>query len=421
MTLKLDLRIEKRDVLCLEEPQCDLTVANGGTEPVRLTHPVFRIVDVRSGTEAMHRAEEAQVDLPAGRAFRQRLRLPTLDPGEYAISAICGAESAPATVTVRAATPKNLTLDTVQGSVCLGAWINMAAPSPEIVRCRFDVMIGGGVRNLVAVAKADPRSRLVLSLPPNGAYRPDPWIAWMEANRFRAAFVDRTLEIAAPDAEIVAPLCADSEGRATALILQGSNLSTLILTPERISPGVKTALPGSRPVWMTTHTDSHGARRALILQIDGKRIVLSALPWSDQSLGPPKRLADWEGGLVAAGSTLGLDDVVRGAVLVQREALKLVSWETDAAFRETGRREIPGIPERTVVRISGKGATAVLLRSEQGVWSCEGRPLPGEAAGTKLPLDVAFQGGFRPVLICGRKETGFRMMRLDGSSLPPES
>lgn len=444
---------------------------------VSKTMPILRVVDARSGEETMFQKksegfvpEEPQPLAPGHRMERGFWLLDEVNfpsPGPYRISAIYqyeeGAkrvESAPVKVNILPATPKNAFLlhngPGGSGSVLYGAWVNLASDPPQIVRTQFDAMAGGGVRASHSIAKTDLESRPVLSAPPNRSVAKSHWVGWLEENYLRFAHFDEAMgaspvgkfELPKLELEIVAPLHSDPvtdtrvRPAGAALVWMGdadgtrSGLQVIELSANKATTGGSVNLPGARPRWIASFERSNGERVALFTQVAKDRVGLFSVPWPDKERGgtSPQKLVEWKGKFVAAGATIDAGDAILGAVLIwsgegAEQKLELVNWSLDrqGKFSERRRQKLEWDYaqkiDSAIVRVNAKGMPVAVLRDGEGKWSAftgEGKPapLPGAYAQTKLPFDIAFMGGIEPVLIGGRVQLGFEMLKLDGSPLP---
>ncbi len=192
-----------------------------------------------------------------------------LSAGEYEISAIYEydggherAESPPIRIAVRPALPRNLSLDTVQGSVVYGVWLNMATEPPHLVRSRFDLLSGGGVGETRALGTAGLHARPIPSLPPNRAPCESHWVAWIEEGALKFLHFDPELgptpveTIALPplEAEIVGPLHSEpttdlqTRPAGSALLWMGNREGTISrLREAALVPGPLPSGPPRRP------------------------------------------------------------------------------------------------------------------------------------------------------------------------------
>lgn len=473
MSLTLELAIEPREMRVLEDPLCALTFRNSGEEDVRFPHPWFsetlvgfHVVDVRTGVARLfHKPHAGRVPardlvLPPGKSivwhFLLGRRVPLDAAGEYEVRAVCrdeaedrSCESGPIRIKLRRTAARGLALDTLQGSVSHGVWINLAGDPPEILRSRFDFVLGGGVRDTRVVAGADFGTRPAISVPPNGRNRERHWVAWRDGRVLNFTHVSRELGVAevgrfeVPDAdwEIIPPLLSGPvtstairpEGSA---LLSGSDgvLRIVRLTAGRAALVARSAHLGPSPMWSTCHVLRDGSRCATLLQATGGSLRLLLVPWSMQGVGPARPLGTWEGGFVAAGATLGVDDAIRGAILVRTEREgrirhEIFPWRLDAAG---GLAQEPAAdiawpagepPPEAVVRVSGRGTVAVCLKDSRGrrFLACGGKaePLPLPLGKSEGLMEPGFLNGSRPVLVAAVEDAGVRIFLPDGRPLPP--
>lgn len=480
MALDVKLTVEKTEFLFQESPRCLLDLTNTGKDTIQisnpvssLTMPVFKLVDGRTGEESVFQKkpseweEDIREPLPPGKSLERGFFL--LDeikiaaPGSYRLSVLYEydagkkAESAPVKLNVLPVTPKNLSLigNGPWGSIAVqyGAWVNLAADPPQIMRTHFEALPGGGVRASHAIAKAELESRPVLSAPPNRSTAKSHWVGWLDENYLRFAHFDENMgpspvgkfELPKLELEIISPLHSDPvtdtrvRPNAAALIWMGdpdgtrSGLQVVELAPNKATAGGTVNLPGARPGWMASFERSNVAPLVLYTQAAGERVVLSSVLWpAKEKSSPPTKLLEWKGKFVAAGATIDAADAILGAVLLWSsagDALELVSWSWDAkgSFAEGEKQKVEWEYGKKLdsafVRVNSQGAPVAALRDEEGKWSVftgeeKPLPLPGAYAQTKLPFDISFLGGTEPVLIGGRNQMGFEMIKLDGSPLP---
>ena len=481
MALDVKLTIEKTEFLFQESPRCLLTLTNSGKETIQisnpvtsLTMPVFKLTDGRTGEETVFQKkpseweEDIREPLPPGKSLERGFflldEIKIVAPGAYRLSVLYEydagkkAESAPLKLNVLPATPKNLSLigNGPWGSIAVqyGAWVNLAADPPQIMRTLFEALPGGGVRSSHAIAKAELEAKPVLSAPPNRSTAKSHWVGWLDENYLRFAHFDENMgpspvgkfELPKLELEIISSLHSDPvtdtrvRPNAAALIWMGdpdgtrSGLQVVELSPNKATAGGTVNLPGARPGWIASFERSNGTPLALLAQSSGDKVVLSSLPWPDKERGGtlPAKLFEWRGKFAAAGATIDAADAILGAVLIwtgKGETLELVSWSWDAkgSFAEGEKQKIEWEYGKKLdsafVRVNSKGAPVAALRDGDGNWSGftgeeKPVPLPGPYAQTKLPFDIAFLGGTEPVLIGGRNQMGFEMIKLDGSPLP---
>jgi hypothetical protein len=280
------------------------------------------------------------------------------------------AESRPARLRVRPATPADLRLDGTACDQAHGVWINVAADVPELALSRFDFHPVPRVRTLRAFGPVPRHAR-----PAVEGMR----VAWIDGDTRRSSD-GRAIKLPAGDARLVSPDLA-------------------IVDASLVAGAARLALE-EPPAWI----DAHG-RTAVWMQRDG---LLVAAAWNDRAFERPRRLHSWDGPPLAAGSTLDARGRVHGAFL--RAGPEIVAWTLESgAVRETYRRAVPwpadAVLDRAIVRVSGTGVGAALLRADDGRWFLDGRALDPAIR----PLDVGFAAGTRPVVIGSAVERGFTL------------
>lgn len=485
MSLEITFTIGKTDLILGESPVCTLRLKNTGQAPLVVPTPqggsgmpAFRVLHVSTGVERLLRGNIR----PAGQALSQELGqnesvetyIPLLDEislpsvGEYVISAVYEynagksvAESAPVRVKIRPMAVRNLFVDTVQGAVVQGVWVNPAGDPPDIVAGRFDILPGGGVESIEAIGKGTLLSRPIISMPPNNTPSAGRWIAWID--KAALAFVHRhqmggasrpgKFKLSTANVEIVPPVYNEPNkktkvrGGGAALIWlekeggQSSALQIISLLADgdrvKAKAGAMIDLPGPRPKWMMQHVRSDSTRLVTFINASGDHLSLNSTTWPDQALTTrqARKLKDWEGEFLAAGATMGLDDVIRGALLIwvgsdPTRKLEMLRWSIDAkgTLSEEQREAIPWPATVPVgpatVRVRVTGIPAALLRAHGRDWSVyDGfghlMPVPAPYQQTNLQIDFAFFGGQEVVLICAELTGGLSVKRMDGSDLPP--
>ncbi|MBI2900916.1 MAG: hypothetical protein HYY17_12085 [Planctomycetes bacterium] len=467
MSLHVELKSAKTDLLFQEDTEIELEFANRGGEPIFLLPPEYlgqvtplRITEVRTGEERLYRRagrprdRERESPLAPGKSvtgsFRLLGRIPEPAPGEYELSAFHEhgedanrIESRPVRIKVHPTVPRNVALDTLQGEGMWGAWMNLGAQPPDVVLTLFDVAAGGGVSKVLPLAKATLHTRPVLSLPVNRGDRSRPWIAWIDGGAFVFLRVSPgsdpgRIELPGSEAEIVPALYVDAAGTATALVWlaepggRPSRFQIVHLAAGEARLGACGESVARRPAWAMSHSFSDGTRLLTTLDDSREGATLSSRAWSESRVGPVDPLAAWKTRPVTAGATLNLNDVLHGWVLMREEKtgrLELAGWKIDVErkFAEVDRQAVewPLFEpiDRSLVRVTRTGAPAVLLCDVKGGWwfhyrgAC--RPLPEPMRTTRLPLDVAFMGGEEPVLVCAEAGRGFRLRMMNGRPLPP--
>ena len=494
MGLEITFMIEQADMLYQHDPACWIRLKNTGATALTIwdpnaaaSQPVLLVLNVKTGEEQFYRDKlppgkpviPREMLLQAGETvshvFRLKQRAGTLAPGEYEFSAIYEygedqqrGESVPVPVTIRQTTARNLSLASGRGGAATffyGAWINLASEPPELVRSMFHFMVGGGVKSVVPVGKADVHTRPVISAPRNTSSAPGQWLAWVVGDTFHAFYLDDkagTLPVfrarlTSGDVKIVSPLYYDSVGQdgtpsGGALLClgrpggEGFQILSLGLTPKEARMEGSLNLGGPYPVWIESQVRSDGSRCTVFVQADGETIALWAVPWPRGALDPgpvqPTSLASWTGRFVSAGVTMDQNDDILGACLAwsdpseeaapddttDQSRLEFIQWtyRPDGKFIESGRHEVLWTSEEPIeearVRVNEEGIPAALLKDQKGRWfACDGHgntlPAPGIFGETKLPIDLGFLGA-EPVLVGAVIGHGFQIMRLDGSPLP---
>jgi hypothetical protein len=393
--------------------------------------------------------------------------IPELAPGRYQISALLAdesgqqGESAPVTVTVAPSTPRNLSLIDTAGrtsAILYGAWVNMAAEPLEVIRCRFALLPGGQAGNAVRIGTAGVTASThpVLSVGCNGEAASSQYVAWVAEDRALwfshaddclGATPPASVALGAPRGEVIVPLYSDPQlepaerpaGAALVLLTDGgrSRLAAFGLRPGAAALAAACDLPGPPPVWAMSHIRSDGTRVVTYAQHDGAETTLCTVPWptAREQAAQPRSLAKWRGRLAAGGASLDARDAIHGASLLlatdpAQRATDVVPWVLDA------RGEFAAQPSRSLqwdatealagatVRVDAAGNPVVLMRGGDGAWvlhsAGQRRALPGVFARSPFPVAVGFFGGeTRPVLICGTEGTGFHLLEIDGSPLPP--
>jgi len=481
MALNVEFTIDKTDFLIQESPPCRLKLTNTGPKPLSVLHPaqgfsfpVIRVTDLKTGVDTLCRRprpflpREQPVSLKPRQSFEygfellEQAALPT--PGAYEISVLyeyddgaAKAESAPVRVNVRPNTARNLMVVSANGgpaAILYGVSVNVTSTPPEIVRSWFSVLRGGGVDQAHAVTPATIRTVPVLSEPQREEPVESHWIAWLQGNEFCCLHFDPGLgvtpvnKITLPgiDAEIVPTLYtaavrdrkARPNGGALVCLTNpegtGHRLQRIDLTPKDAVLGQAVDVTGPRPVWLKSQTRSTGIRLVTYVQATRQSASLWKVVWPDPRTGttPPRKLTEWAGEFIAAGSALMDDDEIAGAVLMWVEEngqrkLKLRSWRTVRDELSAGpESEIPweadhGI-EHAQVRVNADAAPAVLLREPEGPWQLffeeSLEPLKGAFSTTKLPIEIVFLDAVEPALLCAEPELGFKIVMPDGRPLP---
>jgi len=445
------------------------------------TMPIVRVVNVQTGAEERHhrsrkgvKVRDEPLELPAKDSLEAEFSLweivPELAPGEYEISVIweynngeATAESNGVRIKVLPSTPKNLyRVNAVGGrsGVSFGVWVDVASDPPRIFRGSFSLMNGGGLDEISTVCNAKVTSSPVLSAPAGRTPLQSHWIAWKDGSTLNYTHVDdemgvlRSKETPLPEGEveIVAPLYSDQVRDATerpdggVLLCQSApggatfQLQTIVLTPKRARSLGVASLPGTRPRWMTSLFRSSEERWITYLQVDASRISLSMAPWpgeKDKKYPGPTHLTDWTGGFLAAHATLDGENTIHGGILIwkamedESRKLVLIPWAVSSTNAFALREEHvidwePAVSIREArIAVSDNGIPAALLCDEEENWHTydgKGKVLPAPPAfqKSKQPLELGFlNGGGEPLLICGTVLMGFKIIRFDGSPLPP--
>ena len=442
--------------------------------------PSIRVVNVKTGEETIYEGQEPPESVPReiheqiapGKSLQMKLnlfdRIPDLEPGKHDVSVGCEpfgagrAESNAVRLVVLPSTSKSLSTAYVAGgtsAMVYGVWINTEADPPQIVRGRFEVIPGASVTGVFPLADGHLQAVPVPSSPPNRSPVNSQWVAWLKGETFFAAHFDermgasnvQKLKLGAANLEVVQPLYTETVRDTTvrpngaALVVLSDpdgvrwQLNMINLSEKKIALVQQAPMPGPRPSWVHSYSLSDRQRWLLYAQEQEDGSSLSLAPWpSGQAQGPQIRtpivLTHWKKRFVAGGAALDAHDMLNGACLVWVGSgaslhMEMVCWQVTSKGEYT-EKPVQNIPwdatteaSRALVRINGRGMPAALVRNKQGSWffccadTC--KPLPGVLATTKLPLDLAYVSGeVTPVLICGRRETGFSIVTLDGEPVP---
>lgn len=476
MPLKVELRPSQTEFVYQESPDLGFSLVNDGSQALSVTHPgrtpnppVARLVDVASG-EVLVLRSPAPVIPPEAEALEPGARIDwsvPLDeccslpgPGTYDLSLLYPfdgdqeAESAPVRLRALPSTAEALALASVRGAPgpeLNAAWVNGASEPPRLLRGSVSLTGEqprlGEVRTLVPIAaEAEP----CISAPPNGQVSRDHWVAWLDGARLRAvhfseqggASAPLELTLASAEALLVGPLHAEpledpAERPSGAALLWlpegGGRWLEVGLRESGLSAGAGVEAPGPRPLWARSFTRSGGARWVASLQQEDGRLVLRAGPWPGGAE-EARSLAEWSGDLLGAAAALDTRDAIQGAVLLGPEegadeaSLELIRWSLDPAgeWKELGRDslawESDTEPGWAHMEISAAAAVAVVVRDRAGahfVYRSGGplRPASATLGESYLPLAVAFQSDYDPLLIATEPERGLRILRLDGTPL----
>ena len=483
MSLEINFSIEKTKLLVGESPICLVQLKNTGSDSFEILQPLggggmpaFRVVNILTGAERVVYGNFEASGIPTTQMLSPDEVVPVhipllhninlLTAGKYLISAVYEfnngknkAESKPVQVIVHSQAVHNLFLDSVQGSSVYGVAVNQAADPPDIILSRFDMMAEGGVGLVKAVGKGGMQTKPYISVTKNKDASAGNWIGWLENNVLKFTHFDENMGVSsageftlpATNAEIVPPLYIKSNVgwgvRATGdvLLWAGGDTSRqsslqvihLVHTGKDVmaKAGMMINFSAGRPIWSMHHARSDGARLVTFIEANKGRLILSTVAVPEE--GAPVEFAEiksLQGDFVAAGATMGLDDVIRGAVLVwtgpeDKQKLELIGWslDTGGAITEHYRTTLPWsstVPVGSAkVRVRENGDPAVLLSPlevEWFVYDGYGKlvPVPAPYKETKLAIDIAFFGGSEVVLICVEEIGGFTVKRLDGSDLP---
>ena len=488
MPLNIQMTIDKTEILIGENPTCRLTLENRGSEAIEIIRPrsgggmpAFRVVNTRTGADQIVRGNVVGSGIPVTQTIDARdtfaSTLPLfedanwLSPGQYLISSIYEfnngkgrAESAPVKLTINPMAVRNLFIDSVQGQSPNAVWANITSDPADIVMASIALTMDGGVTSVMPVGQGTLQSRPYVSLPPNGAPCFGNWVAWLDGGKsLHAVHVDPNLEglpagqFDLPDAGvIVPPLFAQpnttwgARGPGDALIWfndeSGSRsvVQRFHMVPVDkkvvIKPGYGYKIQASLPVWMQHHARSDSTRLITSLDVNARKISLVVLPVPEKNMtvtGLQVRvLQTWDGDFIAAGATMDLKDVIRGALLVWtaaqgKEVLELIGWSigTDGAVSEHYRQALPWaatVPvDEAKVRVRENGVPAVLLKTQDQEWYVfDGLDklvaAPPPFKDTQYGIDLAFWQGNEVVLIGAEAIKGLTVKRLDGSDLPKQ-
>ena len=485
MSLEVNFSIEKTKLLVGESPICLVQLKNTGSDSFEILQPLggggmpaFRVVNILTGAERVFYGNFEASGIPTTQMLSPDEVVPIhipllhnidlLTAGEYLISAVYEfnngknkAESKPVKVIVHSQAVRNLFLDSVQGSSVYGVAVNQAADPPDIMLSRFDMMAEGGVGLVKAVGKGGLQTKPYISVTQNNEVSAGNWIGWLENNSLKFTHFDENMGVSsvgqfalpATNAEIVPPLYikpnAEWGVRATGDVLlwngddglRQSSLQVIHLVHTTgkdvvAKAGMTINFSAGRPIWAMHHARSDGARLVTFIEANKGRLTLSAVSVPVQEGAPVEctEMRSLQGDFVAAGATMGLDDVIRGAVLVwtgpeDKQKLELIGWslDTGGALTEHYRTILPWsstVPVGSAkVRVRENGDPAVLLSPLEVAWFVYdgyGKlvPVPAPYKETKLAIDIAFFRGSEVVLICLEEIGGFTVKRLDGSDLP---
>lgn len=482
MPLKISFSIEKTELLVGESPLCQLQLTNTGRNPLEIIQPesggglpAFRIKNISTGADDLIYGDimpsalaPTQIIAPnegANLSIPLLQNIGELQVGEYLISAVYElnggmglVESDSVRVKINQLAVHNLFLDSVQGSTVNGVLVNSASSVPEIVAIQFDLGVDGGVKMVKPVGKGTLQSRPYISLPPNRAPSFGNWIAWIENGSLEFVHYDVNMGLSptgqftlpSADSEIVPPLYVEQNSdwgvraKGDAIVWTGgaggqdSSLQFIHMIPmeDKVTAqaGMKMNIGGERPDWMMHHARANGNRLITFLRKNNPKISLYALLLPKQGNAELKKLKEWTGNFVSAGATLGIDDVLRVAVLFwgdkegekKLEVLGL-ALDTKSDVSEYHRSVIPWGStvnvETAKVRVRYNGGPAILLRPRGGEWAVYdgyGKmvSVPAPYADSKLAIDIGFFNGTDIVVIGAEMSGKISIKKMDGSDLP---
>ena len=484
MPIDVGLKVASTELLYQESTLCEVTVKNAGPTPVAVpspranpSMPSVRVLDVKTGEETVYKGqdppgaaprqvyEQIQPGKSLAMAFRLYHKIPLLDPGLYDVSAIseavgaAKAESKAIRITVLPTTAKSLSTAYVAGglsAMVYGAWVNVEADPPQIVRSRFEVLPGAFVSGVFPLAEGDIRAVPVPSAPPNGSPANSQWVGWLTGQTLCALHFDerlgasdvRKVKLAGAAMAIVPPLRTDPirdtrvrpEGDALIMLSDPDGmawqLDVVHLTEKKLALVKETRMTGARPVWIHSYSLSDGRGWLVYAQEVESATSLGLSPWPAEAglSREPAQAAQWEGRFVAGGAALDRQDVLHGACLLwvgdgASLRLEAACWQVKSGheYTEKSRQQVgwdaTNEIAQAIVRVNLRGEPAFLIQDQEGSWSyCDLRgckPLPGPLATTKFPLDLAFiSGEINPALICAEQGKGFRIVTLEGEPVP---
>jgi hypothetical protein len=475
MPLEVKFAVETPNLRFQEDSVCTWKLTNIGREPLKVSNPSMtptlprlKVMNVKSGVEKVFQRPPRPGSIPRieqnlgpGKSYTHGLNLldlpVELDPGEYDVSIGCKynggaefAESAPIRVKIRPTTARNLGLEASHLPNFLSAWINMADEAPELVRTGFDLYAGGGARDLRFVAKGSLSASPVISSAQNKQACPHSWFAWIDGPDLRSVHLHdtqgpspvRSIQLPGGEARIVGPLhtdpTPDSGGRPSGGLLlwlgerdKGeSQFQALKLTPEGITAQARNPFPAPKPSWMGSFVRADGKRLALVVQAQALKVTLTLVPWPGVP-GAAKKLGEWKGEFMTAGTSMDPADVLHGSLLLRtgmdvENDLERIDFDLDAKDGFTAKPpiRIPNDSEdpvgSAVVRLSESGLVAALFKGPAGWSFYDGQaasPLPEPLKSTSYPLDVVFRDNTTPVLVAAKKEFGFHLYEPSGARL----
>lgn len=480
--LSIAIQLTKTEFAVGEDPTMTLELLNTGAtalvvpEPVKGSGmPCFRVINLSDGSERVVRPPQsfpgvrARIELEKGKVHRSFHKLgafvPMTTPGRYSLTAIYewdeeSAESAPVVVTVTGLGIRALTINNPSFRYGSVVFVNPVATPPDLMLGDLVLLPDGGVRGLRPVARVPLATTPALSAPANQTPTMGQWVAWMEAETFKAVHVGDTLgpsEAASlkvrGNVEIVSPMFAGPNtsnltrgpGAAALLradLLAGTELIIVTLDAEknraRATEAARVRVDGT-PRWMTSLVRSNAADRRLSYVVTGQgKVTIYDAPWPrpGETALRPTQVAQWDGDFVAAHANIDHNDVIRGCMLAwmgppDERSLEVLSWsvgpDQKPAAEPMGALQWPHASpiESISVRVRTGGKPAVLLRSALGEWHVfDGAGFEGKVfepfTRTLLPIELAFFADTEAVLVLAEFGGGLTVKRLDGSDLPPK-
>jgi len=484
MPLALSLKFTKTEYLLGENPPFTLTIENPGPELVEIPTtdlgsgmPAIRIVDLSTGADRIVRPEKVlpfsmeTITLAVGQKksvfYLLKDFAPLASPGRFMISAIYEwdkglqkAESPAVQITIGQTAVHNLSIDNPTAPYAMAAFINSAAEKPDLIVGDVVLLPGGGFSFVRNVGKATMGVKPILGVhanktPGNGrylAFTHDSKLSFLHIDTTKGATVLGSIPLK-PRSELIAPVfCGPNtepgaRGGGEALILTPDALGSFALkvvyiapgNPPTASDGPSIAVPGRTPAWIANFFRADKAKVvAFIRSVPGKATLhLGQWPREGKVNEPPTLALTWDGDFVAAGASIGADDIIRGCALVWmgppgERSLEAMSFTIDEKLKaET--EPLGALPweivtpiDTAIVRVRIKGKPAILLRSGKGDWTVfdgtgKQAPVPVPYTSTKLPIDLAFFGDNEAVLVLAEMTGSLAVKRLDGSDLPPEN
>jgi hypothetical protein len=479
MPLDVKFTVKSTNLRFQEDSLAEAVLTNTGRDPLLIANPIMapellrlKVVNIKTGVETVFQRKKKGGSMPSierplgpGKAYEHDLMLldlpGELDPGEYDVTLGCtynkgadSAESAPVRVKIRGTTPRNLGIEGTAKKVFFGAWVNLGEDGPEIVRMRFDVVKGGGARDLRPLAKSTHNVRPVVSTPPNGQASAHTYVAWVDGAEIKFLQLHetdglspvRSISLPGGESRIVGPLHSDPTPDTDArpdgglLLWMGekdkaeSQLQSLKLSESGAKPQARVPLPGPKPVQLGSFVRADGRRMALIVQAAGGKFTVSVIPWPGMA-GALKKLGEWKGEFLSLGYAMDGGDVLHGSMFFRtgiepHDDLDRIDFDLDGKDGFTAKAPVritidPQDPvEHALVRVSDQGGIAALLKGPAG-WSIyDGQspaaaPLAEPLKSSNYPLDLGFLNDSTPIVIAARKDFGFHLHMADGSPIPP--